>query len=186
VAAAHRSFSPWSERDGLHAQTTDHVELGVERDVAAYVVGVRTFYQSVNDQAGAIFAAPTREHPAASLGHYYVATLGDFDARGWGVSVSRPLFGLVRGSVDYSVTTAQWLSGPGGAGSAWFGVAARAESARVHDVTTSVETAIPQTSTHVYVLYKAEFGIRPPGAGRTGTGFTPRASTSRSTRGCRS
>ena len=156
---AHRSFSPWSERDGLHAQTTDHVELGVERDVAAYVVGVRTFYQSVNDQAGAIFAAPTREHPAASLGHYYVATLGDFDARGWGVRVSRPLFGLVRGSVDYSVTTAQWLSGPGGAGSAWFGVAARAESARVHDVTTSVETAIPQTSTHVYVLYKLNSGF---------------------------
>ena len=90
---AQRSFSPWSERDGLHAQTTDHVEFGVERDVAAYVVGVRTFYQSVNDQAGAIFAAPSREHPAASLGHYYLASLGDFDARGWGVNVSRPLFG---------------------------------------------------------------------------------------------
>ena len=81
---AQRSFSPWSERDGLHAQTTDHLEFGVERDVAAYVVGVRTFYQSVDDQAGAIFAAPTREHPAASLGHYYLASLGDFDARGLG------------------------------------------------------------------------------------------------------
>ena len=110
---AQRSFSPWSERDGLHAQTTDHVEFGVERDVAAYVVGVRTFYQSVDDQAGAIFAAPTREHPAASLGHYYLASLGDFDARGWGVKISRPLFGQVRGSVDYSVTTAQWVNGPG-------------------------------------------------------------------------
>jgi len=118
---AQRSFSPWSERDGLHAQTTDHLEFGVERDVAAYVVGVRTFYQSVDDQAGAIFAAPTREHPAASLGHYYLASLGDFDARGWGVKISRPLFGQVRGSVDYSVTTAQWVNGPAGAGSAWFG-----------------------------------------------------------------
>jgi hypothetical protein len=155
----HRSFSPWSERDGLHAQTTDHLELGVERDVAAYVVGVRTFRQSVNDQAGAVFAAPSREHPAASLGHYYLANLGDFDARGWGVRVSRPLFGLVRGSVDYSVTTAQWLSGPGGSGAAWFGGASRAEPTRVHDVTTSFETAISQTSTHVYVLYKLNSGF---------------------------
>ena len=156
---AHRSFSPWSDRDGLHAQTTDHVEFGVERDVAAYVVGVRTFYQSVNDQAGAIFAAPSREHPAASLGHYYLASLGDFDAHGWGVKVSRPLFGVVRGSVDYSVTTARWSSGPGGAGSDWFGGANRAASTRVHDVTTSVETAIAQTATHVYVLYKLNSGF---------------------------
>ena len=156
---AQRSFSPWSERDGLHAQTTDHVEFGVERDVAAYVVGVRTFHQRVNEQAGAIFAAPSREHPAASLGHYYLASLGDFDARGWGVKVSRPIFGLVRGSVDYSVTTAQWMNGPGGAGSAWFGGAGRAEATRVHDVTTSVETAISQTSTHVYVLYKLNSGF---------------------------
>ncbi|HSP91271.1 MAG TPA: carboxypeptidase-like regulatory domain-containing protein [Vicinamibacterales bacterium] len=156
---AHRSFSPWSERDGLHAQTTDHLEFGVERDVAAYVVGVRTFYQSVDNQAGAIFAAPSREHPAASLGHYYLASLGDFGARGWGVKVSRPLFGLVRGSVDYSVTTAQWVSGPEGAGSAWFGGASRAEPTRVHDVTTSFETAIAPTSTHVYVLYKLNSGF---------------------------
>jgi Carboxypeptidase regulatory-like domain len=156
---AHRSFSPWSERVGLHAQTTDHFELGVERDIAAYVVGVRTFRQSVNDQAGAIFAAPSLEHPAASLGHYYLANLGDFDARGWGVKVSRPLFGAVRGAVDYSVTTTQWLSGPGGAGAAWFGGASRAEPARLHDVTTSIETAISQTSTHVYVLYKLNTGF---------------------------
>jgi hypothetical protein len=156
---AQRSFSPWSERDGLHAQTTDHLEFGVERDVAAYVVGVRTFYQSVNQQSGAIFAAPTREHPAASLGHYYLASLGDVNARGWGVKISRPLFGRVRGSVDYSVTSAQWVNGPGGEGSAWFGGASPAEATRVHDVTTSVETAISQTSTHVYVLYKLNSGF---------------------------
>jgi hypothetical protein len=156
---AHRSFSPWSDRVGLHAQTTDHFEVGVERDVAAYVVGVRTFYQSVNDQAGAIFAAPSVEHPAASLGHYYLANLGDFDARGWGVKVSRPLFGAVRGAVDYSVTRTQWLSGPGGVGGAWFGGAGRSEPTRVHDVTTSIETAIPQTATHVYVLYKLNSGF---------------------------
>jgi hypothetical protein len=168
---AQRSFSPWSERDGLHAQTTDHFEFGIEHDVAAYVVGVRTFYQHVNDQAGAIFAAPSREHPAASLGHYYLASLGDFDARGWGVKVSRPLFGAVRGVVDYSVTTTDWLSGPGGGtNAAWFGSPGRPESTRVHDLTTSVETAIAQTSTHVYVLYKVNsaFASQTPEAQQPG------------------
>jgi hypothetical protein len=61
--------------------------------------------------------------------------------------------------VDYSVTRTQWLSGPGGAGGAWFGGAGRGEPTRVHDVTTSIETAIPQTATHVYVLYKLNSGF---------------------------
>jgi hypothetical protein len=156
---AQRSFSPWSEREGLHAQTTDHLELGVERDVAAYVIGVRTFRQHVNDQSGAIFAAPSKEHPAASPGHYYLASLGDVDASGWGVNVSRPLFGVLRGSIDYSVTNAQWISGPGGSAAAWFGRSDRPETTRIHDITGSLETAIAQTSTHVYVLYKLNSGF---------------------------
>ena len=156
---AQRSFSAWSEREGLHAQTTDHYELGVEREVAAYVVGVRTFYQHVNDQAGAIFAAPSIEHPAASLGHYYLANLGDIGARGWGVRVSRSLLGRFQGSLDYSVTTAQWATLPGGAMTAWMGDTNGAASTRVHDLTTSVQTAISQTSTRVYVLYKMNSGF---------------------------
>jgi hypothetical protein len=156
---AQRSFSPWSERDGLRAQTTDHVEFGIERDVAAYVVGIRTFVQRVDDQSGAMFAVPTLGHPAAGLGHYYLATLGDVDARGWGVRVSRPLLGLLRGSVDYSVTRARWLRGPEGAMAAWFGEGQRPEYERVQDLTTSLEAAISQTSTHVFVLYKLNSGF---------------------------
>ena len=156
---APRSFSPWSERDSLRAQTTNHVEFGIERDVAAYVVGIRTFFQRVDDQSGAMFAVATPEHPAASPGHYYLATLGDVDARGWGVRVSRPLLGLLRGSVDYSVTTARWLRGPDGAMAAWFGEGHRPESERVHDLTTSLEAAIAQTATRVYVLYKFNSGF---------------------------
>lgn len=156
---AQRSFSPWSERDGVRAQTTNHVELAMERDVAAYVVGVRTFYQRVDDQAGAIFSAPTLEHPAASLGHYYLATLGDVDAHGWGVRVSRPFLGILHGSVDYSVTTARWANGPAAGMSQWFGDGRQTESSRLHDLSTSLETAIAQTSTHVYVLYKLNSGF---------------------------
>jgi hypothetical protein len=57
------------------------------------------------------------------------------------------------------VTTAEWLGGPGAANAAWFGSANRPESSRMHDLTTSVETAIAQTSTHVYVLYKLNSGF---------------------------
>lgn len=156
---AQRSFSPWSEREGLRAQTTDHLEFGLEHDVAAYVVGIRTFFQHVDDQSGAMFALPTLEHPAASLGHYYLATLGDVDARGWGIRVSRPLLGLLRGSIDYSVTTANWLRGPDGAMAAWFGEATQPESERVHDLTSSLEAAFPRTATRVYVLYKLNSGF---------------------------
>jgi hypothetical protein len=156
---AQRSFSPWSEQQGLHAQTTDHFELGVEREIAAYVVGVRSFRQRVNDQAGAIFTAPSLDHPAASLGHYYLANLGDVDARGWGVSVSRPIFGRVRGSIEYSVTRTRWVNGPGGVMALWMGEEGVPEEAQIRDLTTSVETAIPQTSTRVYVLYKLNSGF---------------------------
>ena len=63
---AHRSFSPWSERDGLPAQTTDHFEFGVERDVAAYVVGVQHLLpergrSGWRDLRRAVARAPGRE-----------------------------------------------------------------------------------------------------------------------------
>ncbi|MCX6549500.1 MAG: TonB-dependent receptor [Acidobacteria bacterium] len=169
-----RSFSAWSERAGLRPQTTEHYEIGIERDIAAYVIGFRTFFQHVDDQAGAMFAVPSLTHPAATLGHYYIANLGDLDARGWSVSVSRPLTGAVRGSVDYSVTTARWQNTTDYAMAAWFGDARRFETERTHDLTTSVETAISQTATRVYVLYKLNSGFARPSADARGPGFDSR------------
>jgi hypothetical protein len=151
---AQHSFSPWSERDGFRAQTTDHFEVAVERVSNRFVVGVRTFYQRVNDQMGAVFAAPSLARPTASLGHYYVGTVGDMSARGWTFSVSRPLIAGVRGSVDYSLTTTRWSTMPDASAAApWF-VGNRASFERFHDLTTSVETDIPYTATRVFVLYK--------------------------------
>ncbi len=151
---AQHSFSPWSDRDGFRAQTTDHFEVAVERVSKQFVVGFRTFYQRVDDQMGAVFAAPSYTRPTASLGHYYVATVGDMSARGWTFSVSRPLIAGIRGSVDYSLTTTRWSSLPaGGAATPWF-VGNPASLDRFHDLTTSVETDIPFTATRVFVLYK--------------------------------
>ena len=171
---AQRSFSPWSEKSGFRAQRTDHVEVSVERDVDAYIVGFRTFVQRVDDQSGALFAAATPDHPAASPGHYYVAALGDVEARGWGVSVSRPIVGGVRGSVDYSQTTTRWRSGPDAAAMEWWAGGRRTDVERLHDLTTSVETDISPTATRVYVLYKFNSGFSRPDTNGGNAGFDTR------------
>lgn len=171
---AQRSFSPWSEKSGFRAQRTDHLEVSVERDVDAYIVGFRTFVQRVDDQSGALFAAATPDHPAASPGHYYVAALGDVEARGWSVSVSRPIAGGVRGSVDYSQTTTRWRSGPDAAAMGWWPGGRRTDVERLHDLTTSVETDISPTATRVYVLYKFNSGFSRPDANGENAGFDTR------------
>jgi hypothetical protein len=145
-----RSFSAWSDSVGFRAQRTDHFELAVERVTQDFVVGFRTFYQRTDDQMGSVFTAPTIAHPAASLGHYYVATVGDVSARGWGVSVSRPIIAGLRGSLDYSQTTTRW-SEFGDRVVPWYGATSLD---RFHDLTTSLETQIPQTATRLYVLYR--------------------------------
>ena len=169
-----RSFSTWSHPADLRAQTTDHFEVGVERDVAAYVVGFRTFYQRIDEQAGAMFAAPSLEHPAATLAHYYVGNLGDVEARGWAVTVSRPIIGSVRGSVDYSQTSTRWQNGVASAMTGLFANDRRADGDRIHDLTTSVETAISQTATRVYVLYKLNSAYARPLSDPRGPGFDAR------------
>ena len=147
---AQRSFSAWSDLTGFRSQRTDHVELAIEREASRFLLGFRAFYQRTNDQMGSIFAAPTLAHPAASLGHYYVATVGDATARGWGVSVSRAIISGLRGAIDYSQTSAQW-SELGEGVVPWYGTT---NLERFHDLTTSLETQIPQTATRVYVLYR--------------------------------
>lgn len=147
---AQRSFSAWSDLTGFRPQRTDHLELAIEREARRFLLGFRTFYERTDDQMGSIFAAPTLAHPAASLGHYYVATVGDATARGWGISVSRAIIAGLRGSVDYSQTTARW-SGLGDGVVPWYGTTSLE---RFHDLTTSLETQIPQTATRVYVLYR--------------------------------
>ena len=147
-----RTFAPLSPLEPLQAQRTRHVELALERDVgAASVIGVRRFQQRVANQTITLFGVEPGGARSAT-DHYYLANARGLDAAGWGVSFSHELAGRVRGAVEYSVTRARWEPWRGG------GVLPRA--ARVwrtgtdsfHDVTTSVETDIPETATSVLVL----------------------------------
>ncbi|HEX2446355.1 MAG TPA: carboxypeptidase-like regulatory domain-containing protein [Vicinamibacterales bacterium] len=158
-----RTFSPLAVGDSPETFTverTRHVEISVEREMAdAYVVGVRRFYQTVDDQLVTLFGLRASDRPRSEIGHYFVATAGSFEADGWGVRVESPLVRRIRGSVDYTLTRTRWAS----AGEAdeierWAPSAVRREQEEIHDVTTAVETEIPETATRVFVLYRVNTG----------------------------
>ena len=147
-----RTFAPLSPLEPLQAQRTRHIELALERDLgSASVISVRRFQQRVANQTVTLFGV----EPGAGRSvtdHYYLANARGLDAAGWGVSFSHELAGRVRGAVEYSVTRSQWDPWRGAwllpeAASAW-----RTGTERFHDVTTSIETEIPETATSVFVL----------------------------------
>jgi hypothetical protein len=125
---------------------------------ATFVVGMRRFYQTVDDQLVTLFGRDAVGDPQA-VGHYYVASAGSVDADGWAVHLSSPQTKRVRGSVNYSVTRARWVSrGDMTAVAAWAPAAIRPQTEDLHDVTTSLETDIPETATRVFILYKLNTG----------------------------
>jgi hypothetical protein len=156
-----RTFSPLSRR-GFVAERFDHVELAAEREwVGGLVSGVRVFRQTVEDQTMTLFGISTPETVDTNLGHYYVASAGDFTASGWGVSISRTIPGLIEASIDYTTATTDWMSrSPDVRALARAGVSlAPGRDERLHDLTTSVIGTVPVTETRVFVIVKANTGF---------------------------
>ena len=95
---------------------------------------------------------------AAALGHYYVGSAGDALVRGVGVTLTHALAENIRGSVDYSIATADWMDRSSPIEfetlAKWAPSTVRPSHERIHDVTTSLETEIPYSATRVVVLYK--------------------------------
>ena len=68
----------------------------------------------------------------------------------------------MRGAIDYSLTRTRWVGG----GEVepiviWAPVTIRPSREDLHDLTTSVETDIPETDTRVFVLYRLNSGFTP-------------------------
>lgn len=171
-----RTFSALSPRRGFTPERVDHVELAAERAWAGEViVGVRAFRQHVDDQLVTLFGLSAPGHARSGLGHYYVASAGDVDARGWGVSVSRTVAERLRASVDYTQVQSSWLgSAPDAAALTIVAPAIRPDGTeRFHDVTASADTTLPVTATRVFVVYKvnSRFAHRETPAPRTGARF---------------
>ena len=169
-----RTFSALLSRRGFRAQRLDHVEVAAEREWGnEFVTGVRVFRQRVDDQLVTLFGALPAS-PVLGVSHYYVASAGDFGARGWGVSVSRTVADRLRASLDYTQVDSAWDGAlPAERALSLLPVVIRrGERERFHDVTATVDSTLPVTDTHVFVLYKvnsrfdAGRGTSPDGGAR--------------------
>ena len=150
-----RTFAPISGAN-FTPQRTTHYDAAAEHDFTpTTVVGARAFKQRTDDQLVTLFGLGNVERPIADLGHYYVGTGGDVVASGWSVSIRQVIARRVRGSVDYTVTTAEWQASPQSeiAAARLPGVI-REGRERIQDVTASIDTEIPVTETHVFALYR--------------------------------
>jgi hypothetical protein len=150
-----RTFSPLVGTQ-FTPERADSYQVAVEHDLApSSIVAVRTYYQHTSNQVATVFGlAPLGETSTPDFDHYYVADAGDFEARGWAVSITQ-IAGPVRGTVDYSVSAATWQpSAEAAVLEIFVPSAVRTGTERVHDLTTSVETEIPVSATRVFALYR--------------------------------
>jgi hypothetical protein len=149
-----RTFTPL-EGENFRVERARFLDVGIEHEFdGLYVLGVRHVQQRVDNQMAMLFDLPVTGGPRTP-GHYAVADVGGFDAQGWAVRLNSAPSQRVRASIDYSVTRAQWISrGDMAAIAVWAPVAIRPRNEDIHDLTTSLETEVPQTATRVFLFYK--------------------------------
>jgi len=150
-----RTFSSLDGQSPLTAERMTHVDASVERDLGPTTISVRTFHQHVDDQLVTLFGVDQPGQPSAVLGHYFVANSGGVDATGYSAGIKAVIASRIHGSVDYSFARASWkpadnltyllLVAPS---------ATRRSDERIHDIATSLEADVPETSTRVMVLYR--------------------------------
>lgn len=162
-----RTFSPLTA-NGFQHERSNHVEFGIERQVATWIFSARAYRQIVSDQLLAAFGERVEGMPRADIGHYRTGNTGDLEAYGWSIGLSRPLASRIRGSVEYTLAHARWADDSMVVAAA--GLQGRSPNERLHDVTALVETEIPETATRVYAAYKLNTGYakavgfdQPPG-----------------------
>jgi TonB dependent receptor/Carboxypeptidase regulatory-like domain len=160
-----RTFSALLNGQPLSPERTAHVEVDVERDIAAATFSIRAFRQHVTDQLATLFGVAVPGAPDAHLGHYFVHASGDIDATGIGAGIRAALARRVHGTVEYAVTHAQWNRNNAATYLVLFApsVVGR-EADRIHDLSTSIETDVPETSTRVIVLYRLSNGFAQVGS----------------------
>jgi outer membrane receptor protein involved in Fe transport len=157
-----RTFAPLGgpgDLDVFRIERARSLDLALEHEFpSTYLIGVRRFYQNVDDQLVTLFGLNVPGGPE-SVGHYYVASAGAVDAQGWALRLRSATTLPIRGTIDYSVTRARWLSRGDMAAVAPLAPAAiRPATEDLHDLTTSFETEIAETATRVFVLYKINTG----------------------------
>jgi Carboxypeptidase regulatory-like domain/TonB dependent receptor len=160
VLPPQRTFAPLT-RSGFQAEDMQHYEVGLEHVLDGVTVGVRAFHQVIDNQAVTVFGLRSEEAPLAEIGHYFVGSAGNVDVKGLTLSLTHGFVPNVRGSVEYSTAGAEWANQR--SLDRWLlsrtvPSALRADDERIHDLTTMLETDLPQSATRIVVLYKINSG----------------------------
>ena len=157
-----RTFASLDPSQMLRAEQTNHVEVAIERDIAAATVSVRAFRQHTGDQQVTLFGVDMPQ-AASHLGHYFIGNAGDVDATGISAGIRAAIGSRVHGSVEWSTARGHAL-GREGTSYLWIVApsAIRTELGRIHDIATSVETEVPETATRVIVLYRVSNAFAHP------------------------
>ena len=157
-----RTFSSFVGGEPLEAERTNHVEVEIERDIAAATVSVRAFRQHVENQMVTLFGVNTPGAPSA-VGHYFVDNAGAVDAAGFAAGVRTALANRFHGSVEYSLTRARVGSPDSDGFLLLFAPSAvNADAGHIHDVSTAIETEVPETATRVVILYRVSNAFARP------------------------
>ena len=150
-----RTFASLVPGAPFRSERIRRYEAGVEHDLGAIgqpmVIGVRWFHEDSRDQLATMFGV----NSSKAVGHYYVASPGSVLLDGWALRAAGNVSPLVKASVEYSISHARWAFGPEAADIARvMPSAVRAERERLHDVTSTLEASIPDTSTILSVAYR--------------------------------
>jgi hypothetical protein len=152
-----RTFSSLVEGQPLRPERVAHLAIEAERDFGRSTVSLRAFRQHVDDQMVTVFGPGVDVGLIAAaehLGHYFVGNTGDVDASGWSAAFRTTIVSRVHGSVEYSTSRAH--SGPAIGDSSYLLLlapsVARPRLDRLQDLSTSVETNVPETSTRILVV----------------------------------
>jgi len=149
-----RTFSSLAHDGRFTPEHVRHTQVSLERDLASGVtVSLRGFDQRIDNQLIELFDT-VPGGAAAALGHYYVATGGDIDARGWGAAMTHEVPGYVRGTIEYTVTEALWDPSSDTSLARVVRSMPASSSERIHDLQTTISATIPQTATRVYAKYR--------------------------------
>jgi outer membrane receptor protein involved in Fe transport len=155
-----RTFSSIRRSGGFSAERATRMSVDVERDIPGATLSVGAFRETVEDQLVTLFGVDVPFQPSAELGHYLVGNAGEASAMGCVTELRASLANRVSGSVAYSVINAMLAPRfEGGYLSRLAPAVLRPEGERIHDVSTAIETEVPETATRVLVLYRLSNGF---------------------------
>src|SRR5579864_1003235 len=157
------TFSSLVSGEQLQAEYTNHFEVEVERDIALATLSVRAFRQHVSDQLITLFGLDVPGAPGTQLGHYLIGNAGDVAASGISAGLRASLAQHIHGSVEYTMTRARWQTGDDALVAMVLAPSTvRIGPEQIHDVSTSIETDVPETATRLLVLYRVSNGFAAP------------------------